>query len=241
MRELRDQHLLPHVSQRLVVRRRRPLGLDGLRIVAVTFVVLAAAGCDGRGRPSRLLNGDAAAEFRPVRGSVLTEARVQRGGLFDSCLSSDERADVAADAVVVERISVSGESLTFANRNGTGVYACDGGIDSAGERPPPWCGEAFGVLADGRLLDPRLDVICRDRRRAPLAYAFVEPIAGARWIGLDEGGYVEIYEALAGLPVRVASTRHVDAEGARAAFEVTQYDVHGRELVRGRLEAAVAG
>ena len=217
------------------------MGLDRLRIAALAFVVLVAAACDGRGRPSRLLNGDAAAEFRPVRGSVLTEARVQQSGAFESCLSGNERAHVAADALVVARISVSGESLTFANRDHTGVYACDGGIDSAGERSPPWCGEAFGVLADGRLLDPRLDVICHDRSRAPLAYAFVDPNAGAHWIGVDQGGYVEIYEALAGLPVRVASTRHVDAEGARAAFDVTQYDLHGRELVRGRLEAAVAG
>jgi hypothetical protein len=41
--------------------------------------------------------------------------------------------------------------------------------------------------------------------------------------------------------VRVATTRHVDARRARAGFDVTQYDVGGRELVRGRLEATVAG
>ena len=134
-----------------------------------------------------------------------------------------------------------GESLTFANRTGTGVYACDGGIDSAGERRPPWCGQVFGALADGRLLDPRLDVICRDREGAPLAYAFVEPVAGAHWIGVDQGRYTEIYEALAGLPVRVATTRRVSLAHARATFEVTQYDIRGRELVKGDLEASVAG
>jgi hypothetical protein len=221
------------------------LGLDGLRIAALCFLVLVAAACDGGGRPSRLLNGEPAAEFRPVRGGILTEARVLRpgalGSRFENCLPLGDRANVAGDAPVVERTGVDGESLTVANRNHTGVYACDGGIDSAGERGPPWCGEAFGALAGGRLLDPRLDVLCRDRRRAPLAYAFVEPIAGAHWIGVDQGGYVEIYEVLAGLPVRIASTRQIDTEKARAAFEVTQYDVQGRELVRGRLEAAVAG
>ena len=46
---------------------------------------------------------------------------------------------------------------------------------------------------------------------------------------------------LAGLPVRIAGTRHVSVVNARATFEVTQYDVHGRELVKADLEAAVAG
>jgi hypothetical protein len=216
------------------------MGLDRLKVAALVLVVLAAAACKSGGRPGRLSNGDAATEFTPVRGSILTEARVLRHSSLASCLGA-ERANAAGDAVVVERITVSGESLTFANRAHTGVYACDGGIDSAGERRPPWCGEAFGELAEGRLLDPRLDVICRDRNRAPLAYAFVEPIAGAHWIGIDQGRYIEIYEVLAGLPVRIAGTRDVDTEKARATFELRQYDVQGRELVRGRLEAAVAG
>ena len=46
---------------------------------------------------------------------------------------------------------------------------------------------------------------------------------------------------MAALPVRIASTRGVSTHEARATFEVTQYDVEGRELVRSRLEAAVAG
>jgi hypothetical protein len=221
------------------------MGLDRVKVAALVSLAFLAAACDRGGRPSRLLNGDAAAEFRPVRGSVLTEGRILRRGAlgrrFESCLPLGDRANVAGDAIVVERTSVDGESLTFANRTHTGVYACDGGIDSAGERGPPWCGEAFGALADGRLLDPRLDVICRDRSRAPLAYAFVDPIAGTHWIGVDQGRYTEIYEVLAGLPVRIAGTRRIDTQKARATFEVTQYDLQGRELVRGRLEAAVAG
>jgi hypothetical protein len=215
------------------------VGLDRLSVAALGFVVLASAACAGGGRPGRLLDGAAAAEFSPVPGSVLTEGRVVQSGAIESCLSSDERANIAADAPAVERIGVSG--LTFANRSQTGVYACDGGIDSSGERAPPWCGQAFGAYVEGRLLDSRLDVICQDRSRAPLAYAFVVPVEGAHWIGVDQGSYTEIYEVLAGLPVRVASTRGVDTENARAAFEVTQYDADGRGLVRGRLEAAVAG
>jgi hypothetical protein len=93
----------------------------------------------------------------------------------------------------------------------------------------------------GRLLDPRLDVLCRDRELRPLAYAFVDPVPGARWVGVRQAGYVELYEVLAGLPVRVASTREIDAEAARARFDVAQYDAVGHELVSGPLEAAVAG
>jgi len=219
--------------------------MDGLRLLSLLFVVLVAAACDEGGRPRHLLYGQDAPEFHPVRGGVMTEGRIlgrtTLGRRLESCLSPFDGANVAGNAMVVERTGVVGESLTFADRNHTGVYACDGGIDPAGERRPPWCGGSFGAFADGRLLDPRLDVICRDRRRAPLAYAFVEPVAGAHWIGVDQGRYTEIYEVLAGLPVRIGSTRHVNALAARASFEVTQYDVHGRELVRGVLEAAVAG
>jgi hypothetical protein len=221
------------------------VGLDGLKALSLVLVVLVAAACSGGGRPRHLLYGQPAAEFRPVRGSVMTEGRIVRratlGRRLDSCLFPADRTGVPVNAKVVDRVGVVGESLTFVNRNGTGVYACDGGIDSAGERRLPWCGEVFGALADGRLLDPRLDVICRDRKGAPLAYAFVEPVAGAHWIGIDQGRYTEIYEVLAGLPVRVATTRRVSLANARATFEVTQYDVHGRELMKGEVDAAVAG
>jgi hypothetical protein len=221
------------------------MGLDRLKPLTLVLVVIVAAACDGGGRPRHLLYGQPAAEFRPARGSVMTEGRVLRratlGRGLESCLPPADRAAVAVDAKVVERVGVFDQSLTFANRSGTGVYACDGGIDAAGERRPPWCGQVFGALADGRLLDPRLDVICRNRKSAPLAYAFVEPVAGAHWIGVDQGRYTEIYEVLAGLPVRVATARRVSLAHARATFEVTQYDVHGRQLVKGDLEAAVAG
>jgi hypothetical protein len=221
------------------------VGLDRLKAVTLVLVVVVAAACDGGGRPRHLLYGQRAAEFRPVRGSVLTEGRVSRratlGRRLESCLPPADRGGVSIDAKVVERVGVFGESLTFINRSGTGVYACDGGVDSAGERRLPWCGEVFGALADGRVLDPRLDIICRERNGAPLAYAFVEPVAGAHWIGVDQGRYTEIYEVLAGLPVRVATARRVHLGEARATFEVTQFDLHGRELVKGDLEAAVAG
>ena len=221
------------------------MGLDGLKLGGLALVVLVAAACNSGGRPKHLLYGGRAAEFRPVEGSVVAEGRVLSratlGRRLENCLFRGDRGSVAPDAQVVERVGVEGESLTFANRSGTGVYACDGGIDPAGERRLPWCGTVFGELEHGRLLDPRLDVLCRSRREAPLAYAFVEPVAGAHWIGVRQEGYVELYEVLAGLPVRIASSRDVSLHNARATFQVTEYDVEGRELVSRELEAAVAG
>lgn len=207
-------------------------------VAALAALALLASGCDSDGRPNRLLSGEHASEFRPVAGSVLAQGRVlsraTAGRRLEGC-----RADAPADARLIERVGVFGESISF--RSGDVVYACDGGVDPAGERGPPWCGLAVGRLVDGRLLDPRLDILCEDRERRRIAYAFVIPVAGAHWIGVDQGGYTEVYEILGDLPVRVVTARRIDTNRSRATFGVTQYDVHGRELVRGDLEALVAG
>jgi len=173
------------------------VGLDRLILTVLLLAVVLLAGCDrGNDRPERLLYGQAAQEFRPVPGSVIALGRVldgtTLGGRFTSCLPS--AAEVRNDAVVVERIGVFGESLTFADSGHKTLYGCDGGTDAAGERKPPWCGNPAGLLFGGKLLDPRLDVLCRDPKGRPLAYAWVEPAAGVRWIGVDQGAYTEIYE-----------------------------------------------
>ncbi len=219
------------------------MGLDRLGTTLLLAAMLLA-GCAGSGaRPQRLLYGEAAQEFKPVPGSVIAIGRVLDGTTlgrrFTSCRPAG--AGIGNDAVVVERIGVFGESLTFADSGRTTVYGCDGGTDPAGERRPPWCGSAAGRLRGGRLLDPRLDILCRDGKGGPLAYAWVEPAAGVRWIAVNQGRYSEVYEVLAGLPVRIASTRGIRAAQARASFEVTQFDEHGKELIRGQLEAQVAG
>lgn len=207
---------------------------------AAAVAVVAAAGCGhGGGRPDRLLDGRPAGEFAAVPGSVVAAGRVLQLSALADCLPASERAHVTADTPVVERVGVSGRSLTFASR--TRVYACDGGIDPAGERAAPWCGAVFGELEAGRAADPRLDVLCVDHAYEPLAYAFVDPVPGARWIGVRQDGYVEFYEVLGGLPVRIGSTRGIDLGNARVTFSLTQYDAGGRELVRGDVETAVAG
>jgi hypothetical protein len=204
-----------------------------------------AAACGGGGRPKHLLDGRRAPRFDPVGGSVVAAGRVVRrstlGMRLDQCLPLGDAASVPANTIVVERVGVDGESLTFTTPNGTGVYACDGGVDPAGERRLPWCGLVFGERENGRLLDPRLDVNCRDREGRALAYAFVEPLGSAHWIGVEQDGYVELYEVLASLPVRIATARGIKLPDARATVEVTQYDAAGHALIRAELEAAVAG
>jgi hypothetical protein len=218
--------------------------LDRLSFTILAIASVFVAGCgDGDARPQRLLHGQSVQELRPVPGSVIASGRVLDGSTlgrrFASCRPAG--AGIASDALVVERIGVFGESLTFADAAGKTVYACDGGTDAAAERRPPWCGSSAGLLSNGKLLDPRLDILCRDRKGRPLAYAWVEPAAGAHWVGVDQGSYTEVYEVLAELPVRIASTRGIQLGRSRASFDVTQYDTDGKELLKGKLEAAVAG
>jgi hypothetical protein len=94
---------------------------------------------------------------------------------------------------------------------------------------------------EGHLLDPRLDLGCRDRHGRALAYAWIEPVASAHWIGVDQGSYEEVYEVSGGVPVRIVSAHGIDASASRASFVVTQYGLEGDELVQGVVEAAVAG
>ena len=217
------------------------MGLDRLtHAAALAAMLLVLAGCDEESQPRRLLDGTPAAEFAPVDNTVVAQTRVVReaflGRRFSACALG-----TPANALVVERIGVFGQSLTFRDRSGRYLHACDGGFDPTGERPPPWCGRSVGRLYGRRLLDPRLDILCRDGDGHRLAYAWVEPVAGSHWIGVDQGSYTEVYEIAAALPVRVATRRSIDPDAARATFEVTQYGLHGRELLRTKLEAAVAG
>ena len=223
------------------------MGLDwigGLRAcirVSALLLVLTLAGCRGGDRPERLLDGERAVEFEPVPGSVVTAARVLSGTTLGRRFEACRPRGVARDVLVVERIGVFGESLTFTDARRRVLYACDGGEDPAREHPPPWCSTAAGRLVEGQLLDPRLDLGCRDRAGRPLAYAWIEPVSGARWVGVGQGEYEEIYAVVGGLPVRIASKRRIDLGASRASFVVTQYDLGGSALLRGVVEAAVAG
>jgi hypothetical protein len=219
------------------------MGLDRLSLLLI--VVVAAAplvGCrDGGGRPERLLSGQPAGEVPTVPRAVVTMGRVLDGTALGRRFAKCKPEGVPADTTVVERIGVFSESLTFSDADGKTLYSCDGGTDAARERAPPWCGGSAGRLVAGKLLDPRLDILCRDRDGRPLAYAWVEPLAGVRWIGVEQGPYVELYEVLGRLPVRIATARGIELERAKATFEITQYDERGNGLLRGKLETTVAG
>ena len=217
------------------------MGLDRLTAAATAIVTLALVACNEDGRPTHLRYGETAAEFKPVPGSVVSIGRAVRGTTLGRRFERCRPHSVANDAFVVERIGVFGESLTFGDRRRSMLFACDGGFDPAGERAPPWCSGSAGRLFDGRLLDPRLDLGCRDGNGRPLAYIWVEPMAGAHWIGVDQGPYTEMYEVFGALPVRIATARQVDLTRSSATFAVTQYGEAGRELLQGKIEARVAG
>src|SRR5438046_3565046 len=116
------------------------MGLDGVKLVAALCGVCLLAGC-GRSRPKHLLYGERAAEFRPVNGSVVSLGRgldaATLGGRFTLCRAELGLSDLSASTLVVERIGVFSESLTFRDRRGKILYACDGGVDPAGEHRPP--------------------------------------------------------------------------------------------------------
>ena len=59
--------------------------------------------------------------------------------------------------------------------------------------------------------------------------------------GSTRGAYEEIYEVLGVMPVRIAGSRRIDLGASKASFAVTQYDRSGSALIRGTVEAAVAG
>jgi hypothetical protein len=219
------------------------MGLDRLSAIALAAVVLAG-GCrhgEKSATPERLLYGEAAQTFAPVPGSVVAAGRVldasTLGRRFASCTPGAD----ANSAVVVERVGVFSESLSFTNKRRTTLYSCDGGDDPSRERAPPWCGRSVGRLLHGRLVDPRLDILCRERNGRPLAYLWIDPVRQAHWIAVDQGAYSELYEVLAELPVRVATDRGIQLGQARARLDVTQYDADGKALLRGIVEATVAG
>jgi hypothetical protein len=207
----------------------------------------AAASCTGQSqRPDTLLDGSAARTLRVqlegVDGpAVLTKVAVVRDGSEDrrAATCQRERApDAARLGPLVRRVGVAGESVSF--RETSGVRACDAS-SGRGEDGRVWCDGAFGRLHDGRLLDPRLSIGCRTDDDEPVAFAWVDPGPKTRYVAVGQPGFAEVYETVAGVPVRIASTADVDVIRARASFAVTEHDGSGRFLRRYELEAVVAG
>jgi hypothetical protein len=141
---------------------------------------------------------------------------------------------------IVERVGVDGRSLSFAA--GSRVFACDAAV-AAREGPPASCGGSEGRRDGGALTDPRLDLAnCEDEKGNTVAFVWVEPKAGAAYVGVEHDGWTEIYPVRGDLlPVRVATTEGLDADDEALTLTVSQYVNDGRNLRREELEAHVTG
>lgn len=74
-----------------------------------------------------------------------------------------------------------------------------------------------------------------------MGLAWIEPASESRYVVVDQGRYVEVYEPAGALPVRIATTTGVEIDGSRATFELSEYDASGELLRRYALEATAAG
>ena len=217
-------------------------------VLGSLLLLALQTGCgSGPGPHSRLVDGSRPASLpgalRSVHGRVIaTKVSVTTlraaGRRLRACVHRFSPARFPPGATVVERTGLFSSGATF--RSGAWVYGCDataGPKESAG----PWCATAVGrTRSDGTLFDPRVDILCRDAGKHFVGLAWIEPVAGARYVVLRDRGYAEAYEVAGGLPVRVA-THDVDVETSSATFRVEQYDAHGFRLARRTLRAEVAG
>jgi hypothetical protein len=208
--------------------------------------------CDstGGGGPSLLLDGSPASPppvaLEGVAGPAVlsrvrsvASGRLEQGSAAAACLGQ-QRSNARVLGPLVERVGVTGASVTFRDRSARGVYGCDASsVDS--NALLRWCGVGFGTLYSGRLRDPRLDLVCVGEGGTPVGFAWVQPARDARYVAVRQRGYVEVYALAGGLPVRVATTSDIDVERSYATFQISEHDARGRLLRRYELEAAVAG
>jgi hypothetical protein len=177
-----------------------------------------------------------------VDETILTRAQVvapnERAGTPSaSCLA--QGWDVRPVGHSVERVGVATESVTFREVDDRSVFGCSHSIgpQDSGRR---WCGSAYGQLHQGRLRDPRLDILCGTTDE-PVGFAWVTPRPVTRYVSVEQPGYVEVYAVAGDLPVRVATVNDIDYEQSSARFEILEHDDEGRLVSRYTLEAAVAG
>lgn len=145
----------------------------------------------------------------------------------------------ASNGPVVERIGVSGASVTFFDAGHRGVHACDA-TDLRHRRAGSWCAHAFGRVAGSRLRDPRLTITCRDADGRPIGFAWVQPSDAALYVVAQQSGYAEVYAASGIAPVRVTTT-DVDVASSHATFAISEHARDGARLRSYHLEAQVAG
>jgi hypothetical protein len=203
-------------------------GLTAFRVLTVAAAgLLLAPGCRDHAKPTRRVF------VGHVRVGVVQAVRSLR---LEACLRRFPELHVTGATRVVERDGLLGASLTIAHAGSPLLYACD-----FTPRRRGLCGASVGRWRDGRLNDPRLDILCRDRKGRPLGAAWMVPLPRARSIAVREHRTTEIYPVAGGLPVRVWTRDGVRYERSSADFDVTQRGPAGRALAHERLHAAVAG
>jgi len=228
-------------------RRGQPPRRSSVLLGALVAVLALLAGCsDQNSAPDRLMDGSKAGsppvELEGVERSVLTKVEVvapseRAGTLSSSCLEQDWGIKPVGDSV--ERIGVATESVTFREVEDRGVFGCSRSVGPQ-DSQRRWCGIAYGRLYQGRLRDPRLDILCGTAEE-PVGFAWVTPAHVTRYVSVEQPGYVEVYEVAGDLPVRVATVSGVEYERSSARFEILEHDDEGRLVHRYTLEPAVAG
>ena len=212
-----------------------------LSALAVGLAFAAVAEARGAGGPSRLVDGSRPPRVPPALrakspGLVATRVRLVRMSRARTRVAACVPGERIPDSrEVVERIGISGRTLTFLGLSGS-VFACDRSPEG---RPRPWCGRAAWPLRSGRVSDARLS-ICVDRHgRAIAAFAWLNPVPRAAWIVVDQPGFGEIYRVVGRLPVRVSAVAELSY--GRATFRFREYDAEGVMLARRTITPAVAG
>jgi hypothetical protein len=212
--------------------------------------LFAAAGCGGSGlhAPNRLSDGSVPApvpsELSGVDGAVVAGTRVVRGLDLEREPYVDCLKDVAggAPAVAVERVTADGRTLTFATADRRTLVACDG-APHAEEPRGAWCGEATAQWeVGGKVDDGRLGMVnCLSADREPVAYVFVNPAPGARWLVVDHDRFRELYDVSDPYPVRISTTDGIDTGTSSLKVRVRSYGADGKEVGEETLHAVVAG
>lgn len=227
----------PSVTQRLFL------------LIALAAAGAGLTGCFGEDETGVLLldgtpGREAPVELEGVQGdTILTATTVipvgslEPGTFAHSCLE-ERSADTAAEGSAVVRVGVTSESVTVREAGGRALRGCS----SSGRRDNDQssCGSVHALLDSGRLRDPRLSVACTTTDGKPVGSAWIEVSERTRYVAVWQPGYLEVYEAAAGLPVRVATVTDVKLEGS-ATFDLSEHDAEGRLLRRDRVEMAVAG
>ena len=118
-----------------------------------------------------------------------------------ACVPGDR---VPGGHVVVERIGVSGRTLTF-----LGLWPAVDGL-----RPKParvaeavvWS-SSLAARPRSSLGSPAVDLHRRPSGRPVVAFAWINPFRGTAWIVVDQPGFGEVYPVAGRLPVRVCDGR----------------------------------